>query len=130
MKQNIKRTLKKTEPPQSVVNPSWLVCETASLQRYWNDGLTTAEIASRLGKTVRAVECKIYKLRARGCVLAARRRVKSDHRAGGGWHRGGGATQPARRRCLYCGEDFDSSHHGNRICPGCLEDGPFTSAMV
>ena len=130
MEQNIERTLNKAEAPISGVKPGWPVAEVDSLQRYWNDGLTTAEIASRLGKTVRAVECKIYKLRARGCVLAARRRVKSDHHAGGGCHMGGRATQPARRRCLYCGEDFDSSHHGNRICSGCLEDGPFTSAMV
>ncbi len=130
MKQNIERTFNEAEPPLSAVKPGWTGCETASLQRYWNDGLTTAEIASRLGKTVRAVECKIYKLRARGCVLAARRRAKTDHHAGGGCLRGGQAAQRARRRCLYCGEDFDSSHHGNRLCPGCLEDGPFTSAMV
>ena len=26
----------------------------------------------------------------------------------------------ARRRCLYCGKDFDSSHIGNRICPKCM----------
>ncbi len=130
MEQNIERTYNKAEPPPSGVKPGWTGCETASLQRYWNDRLTTAEIASRLGKTVRAVECKIYKLRARGCVLPARRRVKSDHHAGGECLGGGQATQRARRRCLYCGEDFDSSHHGNRLCPGCLEDGPFTSAIV
>ena len=26
----------------------------------------------------------------------------------------------ARRRCLYCCKDFDSSHIGNRICKGCM----------
>ncbi len=96
--------------------------------------MTTAEIASRLGKTTRAVECKIYKLRARGCVLPARRRGISgrDDDGGfhGGFHSGNRGDQRARRRCLYCGEDFDSSHRGNRICPCCLEDGPFTIAMV
>ena len=97
--------------------------------------MTTAEIASRLGKTVRAVECKIYKLRARGCVLPARRGATSGSGdasgdENGGFHRRRLSNQRARRRCLYCGEDFDSSHHGNRICAACLEDGPFTSAMV
>lgn len=27
--------------------------------------------------------------------------------------------QPARRKCLRCGELFNSAHAGNRICPGC-----------
>ena len=106
--------------------PAWPAAAVERLRGYWNDGLTTAEIAARLGKTARAVECKIYKLRARGCVLPARRR-----RLPGGGHDGERRDdQWARRRCLYCNEDFDSSHRGNRICPTCLEDGPFTSAMV
>lgn len=128
MKQTIKSRNQKTKLPPSSVKSGWPACQVVSLQRYWNDGLTTAEIASRLGRTVRAVECKIYKLRARGCVLPARRLERPD--ADGGCHRGGRSYQRARRRCLYCSEGFDSSHHGNRICPGCLEDGPFTSAMV
>lgn len=28
-------------------------------------------------------------------------------------------SERAKRRCLYCGKDFDSSHIGNRICKGC-----------
>ena len=90
---------------------AWSALEIETLQRHWKAGLTTAEIASRLGKTTRAVECKVYKLRVQGWVLPARRR---------------GGTE----RCLFCGDNFASRHKGNRICPGCLEDGPFTSAMV
>ena len=97
--------------------------------------MTTAEIASRLGKTVRAVECKIYKLRAQGCVLPARRGATSgggdaSGDDNGGFHRRRFSNQRARRRCLSCGADFATSPPGNPICPACLEDGPFTSAMV
>ncbi len=118
MKQNITRTFKAGWPGSAV----------ELLRQYWIEGLTTAEIAGRLGKTVRAVECKIYKLRVQGCVLPARRRGNSDR--DGSVHGENRADQRACRRCLYCSESFDSSHPGNRICPGCLEDGPFTSAMV
>ena len=113
MKKNINRTL----------NFSWSEQTIETLRRHWGEGLTTSEIAGRLGKTARAVECKIYKLRVQGCGLPARRKSASGHDHGQ-------ADQRARRRCLYCSESFDSSHPGNRICPGCLEDGPFTSAMV
>lgn len=134
MGQNKSRTSRKVEPPSSHATPGWPASAVDSLRRHWNEGLTTAEIASRLGKTARAVECKIYKLRARGCVLPARRRGISGRDDDGGLysglHGGNRADQRARRRCLYCGENFDSSHRGNRICPVCLEDGPFTSAMV
>ena len=108
----------------------WSSTEVETLQRHWNAGLTTTEIASRLAKTTRAVECKICKLRARGWVFPARRRGQSDRRGDHGVHRGIRPDLRAIRRCLYCGESFASSHKGNRLCPGCLEDGPFTSAMV
>ena len=130
MDQNISRTPKESGNPSTGAKSGWPASAVDSLRRYWNDGLTTAEIASRLGKTVRAVECKIYKLRARGCVLPARRRRIAGPGDDGGCHGANRSNQRAHRRCLYCGEDFDSSHRGNRICPGCLEDGPFTSAMV
>ncbi len=119
MKQNIQKT-----------PIGWSAAEVETLQRHWSAGLTTAEIASRLDKTMRAVECKVYKLRAQGWVLPARRRGTSDRHAGDGIDRGIRPDKRVIRRCLYCGEDFASSHKGNRICPGCLEDGPFTSAMV
>mgnify|MGYP002525418329 CR=1 FL=1 len=118
MEKNISRTF----------NSAWPDSAVDSLRRHWLEGLTTAEIASRLGKTARAVECKIYKLRVRGCILPARRRGKAD--GAGSFPGENRIDQRARRRCLYCAEQFDSSHPGNRICPGCLEDGPFTSAMV
>lgn len=119
MEKNTPGTVKNSKPRQSGPKSGWPASAVDSLQTHWNAGLTTAEIAARLGKSVRAVECKIYKLRARGCILPARRPGKA-----------GQNDQRARRRCLYCGDDFDSSHRGNRICPGCLEDGPYTSAMV
>ena len=118
------------EPNKQRTFIGWAAAEVDALQGHWIAGLTTAEIASRLGKTTRAVECKIYKLRARGWVLPARRRGNSDRHGDHGIHRGIQPDQRAIRRCLYCGESFASSHKGNRICPGCLEDGPFTSAMV
>lgn len=108
----------------------WSALEIETLQRHWKAGLTTAEIASRLGKTTRAVECKVYKLRVQGWVLPARRRGGTERHDDHGFHLGMRPDQRAIRRCLYCGDDFASSHKGNRICPGCLEDGPFTSAMV
>ena len=120
--------------PSGHPNPGWTPAAIDSLRKHWVAGLTTAEIASRLGKTARAVECKVYKLRSRGWDLPARRRGLSEGDGSGGFNGGipGGnrGSQRARRRCLYCGEDFDSSHRCNRICAGCLEDGPFTSAMV
>ena len=117
MRQNIQRTF-----------TGWSAVEVETVRRHWCAGLTTAEIASRLGKSTRAVECKIYKLRAQGWVLPARRRGASERH--GGPDDGIRPDQRADRRCLYCGESFASSHKGNRICPGCLEDGPFTSAMA
>ena len=90
-----------------------------TLVRLWDEGHTVAEVAARLGRTVRAVECKIYKLRAAGRALSGRRPTGGPR-----------AAQRARRRCLYCDSMFPSAHPGNRLCPACLEDGPFTSAMV
>ncbi len=119
MEKNNTRTSSKEKPRHSGAKSGWPASAVDSLQAHWNSGLTTAEIAARLDKSVRAVECKIYKLRAGGCILPARRPGKAEQN-----------DQRARRRCLYCGDDFDSSHRGNRICPGCLEDGPYTSAMV
>ena len=120
--------------PSRDPNPGWPAAAIDALRRHWLEGLTTAEIASRLGKTARAVECKIYKLRSRGWDLPARRRKISDRAGDGGGtgfaHGANRGSQRARRSCLYCGENFDSSHPCNRICAGCLEDGPFTSAMV
>ena len=109
---------------------AWSAVEIDILQGHWNAGLTTAEIASRLGKTTRAVECKIYKLRCQGWLLPARRRAKAEPHGDHGIIHGIRPDQRAIRRCLYCGEGFASSHKGNRLCPGCLDDGPFTSAMV
>lgn len=100
----------------TAATPAWPAETVETLTAMWERGLSAAEIAARLGKTARSVESKIHSLRATGHTLASRR---------GASHRG--TTQ---RRCLYCGQDFASLHPGNRLCPICLVDGPFTSAML
>ncbi len=97
---------------------AWPAASAETLVELWNAGRTAAEIAERLGVSVRAVESKLRKLRAAGHDLV-RRRARAAQRAG-----------RARRRCLHCGAMFASAHPGNRICLVCLDEGPFTSAMV
>ena len=120
--------------PSRDPNPGWPAAAIVALRRHWLEGLTTAEIACRLGKTARAVECKIYKLRSRGWDLPARRCKISDHAGDGGGmaiaHGADRGSQRALRRCLYFGENSDSSHPCNRICARFFEAGPFPSAMV
>ena len=105
--------------PLLSATPGWSAAAHAALVRLWDEGLTAPEVAARLGKTTRAVECKVYKLRAAGYPLAPRRSGRGRCQA-----------RRARRRCLYCGGTFLSSHPGNRLCPVCLADGPFTSSLV
>ncbi len=90
---------------------TWTPEMVADLERYWGAGMTSRAIAARLGKTTSAVNAKIRKLRLQGVDLARR-----DQR--GLWD------------CLYCGIYFRCSHYYNRLCPRCIEVGPFTSAMV
>ncbi len=98
--------------------PSWPAATAEALIRLWNIGLSAAQVGARLGATTRAVESKVRKLRVAGYPLASRR-PKPPPR-----------LRRARRKCLYCGQGFASSHVGNRICPTCIEAGPFSSAMV
>ncbi len=105
-------------PPRIPPTPSWPAGAGETLIRLWNAGLSGPEIASRFGVTARAVESKVRKLRVAGHALAERR-ARAPRRA-----------QRAVRKCLYCGAMFASAHIGNRLCPMCLEEGPFTSAMV
>ena len=103
---------------------AWPAASAETLIELWNAGRTAAEIAKRLSVSVRAVESKLRKLRAAGHDLV-RRRATVAQRAG----RAGRAGR-ARRRCLHCGAMFASAHPGNRICLVCLDEGPFTSALV
>ena len=107
------RAASRRRPP-----PVWSPRRIDTMVRLWNLGRTTAEVAAELGTTARAVECKLHKLRAAGHSIAHRRPAASAR------------STRARRRCLYCGAMFASSHIGNRLCPTCLEDGPFTGALV
>ncbi len=93
----------------TTATPGWPLETVEALVQLWNQGLTAPEVGARIGKTARAVECKVHKLRAAGHALAPRRAIDEPERV--------------FRRCLYCGEDFPSSHPGNRLCPGGLESG-------
>ncbi|MFQ5985297.1 MAG: GcrA family cell cycle regulator, partial [Alphaproteobacteria bacterium] len=96
----------------------WPAQRVEELLKLWREGVPVKEIARRFEVTVPAVESKVVRLRSAGYRLARRRA-------------GPPATRAQRlRRCLYCGERFMSEHIGNRLCPACLENGPFTSAMV
>ena len=108
-------------PPRIPPTPSWPAGAAETLIRLWNAGLSGPEIASRLGVTARAVESKVRKLRVAGHSLVERR-ARAARRAQ--------RAQRATRKCLYCGAMFASAHIGNRLCPTCLEEGPFTSSMV
>ncbi len=98
--------------------PRWPAGTAETLVRLWRQGLSTPEIAARLGMTTRAIDSKVRKLRVAGIDLPRRR----DER--------GARAAFARRRCLHCGQMFASSHIGNRICATCLEEGPFTSTIL
>ncbi len=100
---------------------AWPATSAETLIELWNAGRTAAQIAKRLSVSVRAVESKLRKLRAAGHDLV-RRRARVAQRAG--------RAGRARRRCLHCGAMFASAHPGNRICLVCLDEGPFTSALV
>jgi hypothetical protein len=97
----------------------WTEERVGTLTRLWNEGRAVAEIAHRMRLSRAAVESKLAKLRRAGRAVP-RRRPKPPTRPRGA----------AMRRCLHCGRDFASEHVGNRICPACLADGPFTSALV
>ncbi len=98
--------------------PCWPLHAVETLVRLWRAGHSTPEIATRLGMTARAIDSKLRKLRVAGIDLPRRRRVA------------GRRVARAQRRCLYCGRLFASSHVGNRLCPTCLEEGPFTSSVL
>ena len=127
--------------PPIGATPGWPAGAAERLIELWNGGLSAAQAAARLGTTTRAVECKVHKLRFAGFALAGRR-PEGPHRSQACASAYGpkppaespeGASarrQCAKRKCLYCGETFASTHIGNRLCPACLEDGPFTSAIA
>ena len=71
-----------------------------------------------MGFSLRAVESKVRKLRAAGHYLASRRAMPEN------------AAPTVMRRCLHCQGKFPSQHIGNRICPACLDDGPFASGLA
>ncbi len=98
--------------------PRWPAGRAEALVDLWNRGLATADLAARLGVTTRAVDSKVRKLRIAGHALAARRLRRRQR------------PRRARRKCLHCGRLFASAHIGNRLCPPCLEDGPFSGALL
>ncbi|MSP81934.1 MAG: hypothetical protein EXQ94_03120 [Alphaproteobacteria bacterium] len=84
----------------------------------WNAGRAARVIAGLMGTSRDAVESKLAKLRRAGRPLARRRAARGTPKV------------ETLRRCLHCNQDFASQHICNRLCPTCLEEGPFTSAMV
>ena len=96
----------------------WPAGTAETLLRLWKLDWSTMELACRFGVTTRAIDSKVRRLRVAGHELAARR----PQRARRNGH--------APRCCLYCGGLFASSHIGNRICPTCLDEGPFTGAIA
>ncbi len=120
MDRNIKRTHEAAGDRGTLVRPTpnWPADRSRALIGLWNAGHSAARIAALLRATTRAVESKVRKLRVAGHALAPRRPVRTRR------------PRHTPRTCLYCGDKFASSHVGNRLCPGCLETGPFTSPMV
>jgi hypothetical protein len=100
------------------VTQPWPEERVARLVELWNSGLSSVEVAQRLELTRMAVESKLAKLRRAGRPLVRRHGMRRV------------APARAMRNCLYCGHAFASEHVGNRLCPTCLAEGPFTSAMV
>jgi hypothetical protein len=96
----------------------WDAARIARVLNLWNQGWSAPAIARDLGASRHSVESKLAKLRRAGLAVARRHRASPV------------ASQRAWRRCLHCGLPFDSEHVGNRLCPTCLVEGPFTSAMV
>lgn len=64
--------------PHTVVGARWSEVEDARLQREFAAGLTTAQIASKLERTPRAVHARIGLLRRRGADLPRRREAVRD----------------------------------------------------
>lgn len=115
---------------KSPIRPTarWPAGTAETLMRLWNQGWGTTELARRFAVTTRAIDSKVRRLRVVGHELAARRpryARRSDVLAAPG--RPG---DHAPRCCLYCGALFASSHIGNRICPTCLDEGPFSGAIA
>ena len=145
---------------QSPIRPTrrWPAGTAETLMRLWNQGWGTTELARRFAVTTRAIDSKVRRLRVVGHELAARRPRHArpgdvlagpgrpgDVLAGPGrpgdvlaapGRPGDVLAAPGRpgdhapRCCLYCGALFASSHIGNRICPTCLDEGPFSGAIA
>ena len=116
----------------------WPAGTAETLMRLWNLGLGTMELARRFAVTTRAIDSKVRRLRVEGHELAARRPrharpsdvLAAPGRPGDVLAAPGRPGDHAPRCCLYCGALFASSHIGNRICPTCLDEGPFSGAIA
>lgn len=111
-----------------VPTPMWPLGMSEVAIRLWGMGFTTTEMADYFGKTLRAMDSRIRKLRVDGYDLPNRRfdrRAKDniEDLLAAGW---------TWRDCLYCLSPFLSPYKKseNRLCGICIEHGPFTSTIL
>lgn len=81
----------------------WTPAEDRDLLDTIQSGQTAPAAAALLGRSEKAVRARLAVLRD-----AASIRVAAGRRA------------PKARKCLCCGNVFQSAHAGNRMCPRCL----------
>lgn len=87
----------------------WSNCQVATLIRMRSECKTIADIALAMGRTEKAIQDKIYKIRKNGGHVSSVRGKKSLD-----------LDTSDRRKCRYCGEFFNSEHKFNKICLTCL----------
>jgi len=92
---------------------NWTEEETTQLIDYWNNqGKSSGEIGTILGKTPKSVVSKIKRLRMRGVSLAYQTRwgIRKERAVD---------KDKEYRKCLKCRNSFLSEHKLNRLCGKC-----------
>ncbi|MGQ3049867.1 MAG: GcrA family cell cycle regulator [Niveispirillum sp.] len=85
----------------------WTPAEDQILRQLWAEGISSADIARRIGRSPRAVISKAFRDRLR----ARRMRDQDDELA-----------RSHLTTCLSCLKPFAAEWRGNRICLKCKED--------
>ena len=112
-----------------IPTPAWPEGTSEVLMCLWNEGLSTGEIARRLGLTSSAITSRVLRLRDQGVPLASRK-TNEGFTLGEAAKPTPAPVSTVRRRRLYCGETFKSLHIGNRICPACSKQNAFVSGAA
>ena len=102
----------------------WPPWHETELIRRWNRPESAAAIARHLPYSQHEVRHAVDRLRRRGIPMRGGPGTRRD--------RARGHANPDRtlRDCLYCQQPFPSEHIGNRLCGGCLAQGPFASGVA